>query len=253
MFIYNSEKSELGELGLRYLNIDEAALLVAKCLFCNGDIENIKWNGESVSLFDLELDELLKEHVSNFRDLLISAVNSGTLKPDKIKRNIDESIVTEETYLKDEVLYSWLTERGIELGDLYYEDYMSFQGDMFLRASKAIEAEYLKKYDPNIEKEISSFNMDDFLSMYGRVRELEAKLCDPPDSPKEKLLSTRERETLLKLIIGMAVDGYGYDPFATRSPLAKELSEIFSLQGIPISDDTVRKWLQEAAQVFPKK
>jgi hypothetical protein len=251
MFTYDFEKSELGELGLSYLNVDEAALLIVKCLFCNGDITDIKWDGESVSLFDLELDELLKDHFRSYRDRLILAINNGTLKPDKIKRDINESIVTEKTFIKDEALEDRLAERGIGLGDLYYDDYMNFQGDMFDRISKIIEVEYIKRYQPDTEEQIGTFDINDFILLQDRLRKLEAEQNHPSDQSKEKLLSTRERETLLKLIIGMAVDAYGYDPLATRSPLPKELSQILALQGIPISDDTIRKWLKEATQLWP--
>lgn len=64
-------------------------------------------------------------------------------------------------------------------------------------------------------------------------------------------ISSRERTTLLKLIIGMARDGYGYDPAATRSPFPKELEGILDRLGIPVSDDTIRKWLKEAADMLP--
>lgn len=69
---------------------------------------------------------------------------------------------------------------------------------------------------------------------------------------RDKPLSTLERETLLKLVIGMAVDGYGYDPVAKRSPLAKELEDSFNKLGIPITDDTIRKWLKESAELLPQ-
>ncbi|MEZ5918614.1 MAG: hypothetical protein R3D66_01390 [Alphaproteobacteria bacterium] len=69
---------------------------------------------------------------------------------------------------------------------------------------------------------------------------------------KDKPLSTLERETLLKLVIGMAVDGYGYDPVAKRSPLAKELEDSLNELGISITDDTIRKWLKESAELLPQ-
>ena len=68
------------------------------------------------------------------------------------------------------------------------------------------------------------------------------------------LLSTRERDTLLKLIIGMAVQGYKYDPTAARSPVPKEITDDLSALGISIDGDTVRKYLKEAMQkVLPNR
>ncbi len=79
-----------------------------------------------------------------------------------------------------------------------------------------------------------------------RIAEIEAQ-----GQSKEKSLSVRERESLLKLIIGMAVDGYGYDPKGGRSPIAKELSDHLLRLGLSLSDDTIRSYLNEAKEHFP--
>ncbi len=63
----------------------------------------------------------------------------------------------------------------------------------------------------------------------------------------ENSLGTRERGTLLKLVLGMALAGYAYDPRAPRSPVAKEIADDLQKHGISISDDTVRQWLNTAA------
>lgn len=68
-------------------------------------------------------------------------------------------------------------------------------------------------------------------------------------APKE--VHARERESLLKLIIGMAIKGYGHDPKAARSPTAKEIAGDLALHGIPLDEDTVRKYLAEAKELLP--
>jgi hypothetical protein len=47
------------------------------------------------------------------------------------------------------------------------------------------------------------------------------------------------------------VDGYGHNPKSARSPTAKELSDHLSALGISLDDDTIRKWLKEAAALLP--
>lgn len=69
-------------------------------------------------------------------------------------------------------------------------------------------------------------------------------------APVEKPVSTTERNTLLKLVIGMAVEGYKYDPKASKSTTPKEIADDLAGLGITITDDTVRKYLKEAAQAF---
>tara|TARA_R110000787_G_scaffold220284_2_gene329048 strand:+ start:1418 stop:2317 length:900 start_codon:yes stop_codon:yes gene_type:complete len=67
-------------------------------------------------------------------------------------------------------------------------------------------------------------------------------------------VSTRERSSLLKLIIAMATDGYGYKPSDAKSPIPRELAEIVRSKQMEISDDTVRKYLKEARDtVLPRE
>ncbi|MFO1184769.1 MAG: hypothetical protein U1E56_08285 [Bauldia sp.] len=74
---------------------------------------------------------------------------------------------------------------------------------------------------------------------------------DPPAS--EKPLGARERESLLKLAIGMAVIGYSYDPHASRSNITSEIAGDLEQAGVPLDVDTVRKWLREGADLLPPK
>lgn len=78
---------------------------------------------------------------------------------------------------------------------------------------------------------------------------------DQARAPKSKdgNLGTRERDTLLKLVIGMAIAGYKYDPQADRNPSTKEISDDLHSLGIGLDPDTVRKWLREGSQLLPGK
>lgn len=62
----------------------------------------------------------------------------------------------------------------------------------------------------------------------------------------------KAHESLLKMIIAMAVDGYGYNPLQKKSPVPRELADIIEMQGLNIDVDTVRKWLQEGAALLPR-
>ena len=65
-------------------------------------------------------------------------------------------------------------------------------------------------------------------------------------------LSTKERSSLLKIIIGMAIGGYGYVPSSSRSPISKQIADDLALYGISLDQDTVRKWLKEATTLLPQ-
>jgi DNA anti-recombination protein RmuC len=70
-------------------------------------------------------------------------------------------------------------------------------------------------------------------------------------SAEEKPLSTKERETLLKIIIGMARDSYKYDPKLNRSSVPQEIADDLAKHSIFLDVDTVRKWLKHAAEFLP--
>ena len=69
--------------------------------------------------------------------------------------------------------------------------------------------------------------------------------------PVSKTLGTKERESILKLVIAMSIGGYGYDPNAKRSPIPQQIADDLVGQGISMDVDTVRKWLKEAAEFLP--
>jgi hypothetical protein len=76
----------------------------------------------------------------------------------------------------------------------------------------------------------------------------------PGPARRDGELSTRERDTLLKLVIGMAVEAYRYDPEAARSPIPAEVASDLAKHGMSVTDDTIRKYLKEAAAtVLPTK
>ena len=71
--------------------------------------------------------------------------------------------------------------------------------------------------------------------------------------PTEEPLSTKERNTLLKMVVAMAIKGYSYDPASAKSEAAKEIETDIDALGMSVSDDTIRKYLKEAvATVLPK-
>lgn len=78
----------------------------------------------------------------------------------------------------------------------------------------------------------------------------EAKAAERPQR-EEPALKTRERDSLLKLVIGMAVGAYSYDPKAGRSPTVSEIVDDLERTGISMDADTVRKYLTEAKQHLP--
>ncbi len=73
------------------------------------------------------------------------------------------------------------------------------------------------------------------------------------DANVDKPLRDDARASLLKLVIGMATGRYEYDPDARRSTVPKVICGDVNLCGHSIDEDTVRKWLGEAAKLSQNK
>jgi hypothetical protein len=72
-----------------------------------------------------------------------------------------------------------------------------------------------------------------------------------PAPPSESPVGTRERDSLYKLIIGMAFGGYGFRPATKRGDTVPEIIRDLDQAGVSLSADTVRKYLRAAADLLP--
>lgn len=86
-------------------------------------------------------------------------------------------------------------------------------------------------------------------SLRAELATLKSEISGRDAASKE--IPTRERDSLLKLVIGMAIGGYGYDPKVGRSSTARDIASDLALRGIPLDEDTVRKYLAEAKELLP--
>lgn len=69
--------------------------------------------------------------------------------------------------------------------------------------------------------------------------------------PRRDAPDPRERNSMLRIILGTAIGGYGFDPRVKRSAIAGEIADdVATHTGQKIDSDTVRKYLTEAAGAF---
>lgn len=87
------------------------------------------------------------------------------------------------------------------------------------------------------------------------VNTVEAALsAHAPTGRGRDVAGARERSTLLKLVLGMAIKGYGFDPAAKRNPAIADIAKHLMALGMPVSDDTIRGYLKEAvASQYPDR
>ena len=73
-----------------------------------------------------------------------------------------------------------------------------------------------------------------------------------PAAMNNERFESREKASMAKLIVTMAIDYYGYVPSDARSPTPAEIQDHAARQGIDIDVDTVRKYLKLGASYIPK-
>ncbi len=108
----------LPDFGIWNPSIKEFAELVAVDRWFSGDIEGVKepedFDGNSRAPWLLAA---LADTIAAFEDRLSSAVNSGRLKASHVHRDLDERVITEETYVNCDDLVLWMEERGLNPGE----------------------------------------------------------------------------------------------------------------------------------------
>ncbi len=244
---------KLPAFGIAAFNVLEAAEFIAKLLCLEGRLDkSVPDEEEQYCLNNPILSSLLSDEIKEYKDAIISGIEKGTLRTLHTSRDIRDQVDEEKTYIDIDVLHDWFSQRGIEISGDFYAEYIDSICEVH---SAAIEAIIIKedKIKRKIRDDCISPDQDKIYMLERRILELESQAPkEDSEDNKNNNLKTRERDTLLKMIIGMAVDSYGYDPNASRSPIPKEISDILAQKGMPLDQDTVRKWLKEAAELWPR-
>lgn len=69
-----------------------------------------------------------------------------------------------------------------------------------------------------------------------------------PENRASKSSGTKERESIMAMIAGMAIRGYGYDPTAGKNKAPKEIADDVAALGLSLDVDTVRKYVVDAVK-----
>lgn len=71
---------------------------------------------------------------------------------------------------------------------------------------------------------------------------------EPVAAGKPTELSTTERNTVYRMLLGMAMDCYGYQPHGGRSDVVPTIARELDVRGLRVTDDTIRKYLNDAVE-----
>lgn len=138
---------------------------------------------------------------------------------------------------------------------LFWEDHTNWQNenvqissDRIVEIKRAVYADVIRRVAPSSE-------VNDDTLLY--ALDLERYFNGANEKPEIKtLISETERMTFLKLILGMAIDKYNYNPKIHRNSatggnkgsIRNALQTISS--ELDVNEDTIRKYLTEASEFF---
>jgi hypothetical protein len=149
-------------------------------------------------------------------------------------------------------LESGVAARGEFIGDwkTHYDELKERYGELTRSRDElfAQHSELLRSAEQQNATMAKLLELRDALAQ--RIESMEAAARQVPE---QKELKTRERDSALKLIIGMAVRGYRYDPKAQRNDATSDICDDLERLGVGLDPDTVRKWLRKAAELLPPR
>lgn len=249
---HSFEDEDAPNFGIFHLSIHRAAELIFKIHCLEGIIEySLPDDLEDYSLDMPELSELYpNDYTRKFESLLSNAVQTDTLKSNHITRSLDDIINIKETYIFIDELGSWLEARGCLFYGDWFEEYMDNEIKVSEKVWNFVQVTR-SKITPSKLQEIQDL---DTVKLFYENQTLKQKLNTYTERGKaKKPLHTKERESLLKMVIGMAMKGYAYDPKKTRNSSIPEIANDLELLGITLDQDTVRKWINEAKEHLPQE
>ena len=89
------------------------------------------------------------------------------------------------------------------------------------------------------------------LTGFSQFERMSSKAKPSRSDSTEKQPEPREIASMSKLLTAIAINEFGYNPLDRRSPIPREIQEIADLQGLGVSQDTIRKYLRTGAKYLP--
>lgn len=155
--------------------------------------------------------------------------------------------------------------QAAEFQELYIDEYDEILTKGFLKVSITHNGYYcstnpkFKLGGVIVKKEHLAISKShfDMIAKHTRPDELTKSPLIENKMPSHKQIypiAQSERNTMLKLIIGMAMDAYGYNPDAPKNKATGEnngsIKAALDRLGIGVDADTVRKYLNEAKELL---
>ena len=216
--------------GVFHLNLNEAGMLIAKCLWFRGQIGH---SDKSFEFDDYELELILGKQAMHYTHILKHAVIQDRLIPVRIKREIEGQIVPDQTYIEALYLADWLEDCGIYLGEAFEEEYIPSQENLSLKVAMLIKSQQhqqsLRFQDVDLTQNAEN------IFLRSRVAELEEQLeAQKQQTPAHAPISEKQRGAylniigaMLGLLLGKSPSGKPYSNFDTQQSIIDAIHGTF--------------------------
>lgn len=91
---------------------------------------------------------------------------------------------------------------------------------------------------------------DERIDQFGEEKLELTRRIETLENDAGQTLGTRERETLLKIIVGMAIRGYSFDPNRERNNATTDILDDLAVLGLTLDPKTLRKKLSDACELI---
>ncbi|WP_377291524.1 hypothetical protein [Rhizobium sp. SG2393] len=146
-----------------------------------------------------------------------------------------------------------VTSRGVQIADwkTEFDTLAQFLNSLIIEHGRT-EAE-LRTQAERAQQELKTLR-DAAIAFLEENIELHAKLAElSSDTANQKPVPPRERESMLKMILAMAMKKYRFDPTKAKNDATAHIAGAVTEIGLRLDDDTVRKYLNEAKLLLQDK
>lgn len=206
--------------GVYHLSLVQAGELVAKCLWFRGELRADVPQKETYRLNDPDLSAALAGKAKGLTSKLVKAIEARTLRAASVRRDIDDQVDPDLTWVKVSTLIIWLEERGTEVGEVFYSDYLDLEDELAQRVEMFVEAERYRLSGAGGNEEQNPevlFLTDRVLKLEAELAEAKDQLAQPtPVSERQQSAYLRIIGALLGLLLGKTPGGQCYSVFETQ-------------------------------------
>lgn len=209
--------------GIFHLNLNEAGMLIAKCLWFRGEL-NIKGADDSAYAFnDKKLEAKLEQTAMHYAVVVQQAIADGRLEASRLSREIEGLIIPDQTFVDALVMADWLEDSGIILGEAFDEEYISLEENLAQKIALSVAAERHRKKTPQHDVPHNAENI--FLRQ--RISALEQQLeKQNRQTPAHAPISEKQRGAYLNIIgstlgllLGRSPSGNPYSVFESQQAI----------------------------------